>query len=196
MNIIKEIDEGLKEILEFGDEKAKKIVGSSVDYMRKLTASFWISALITANMMCINSVVQKFISDSLHPSYPPTILRSWFPFADYWKHFWVIYAVQYYIMNVGMLIVPCWHVFIVSIMVFMIVKLKILNHQLCEIDGDEQLIKCINEREKIFGIARELSSLISSSLFLDFLVFSVLLCALLFQASQVNRKMSKQFLNF
>lgn len=196
INIIKAVDDDLKKTVESADEIEKKKIERTVAYMRNLTASFWISALITGNLMCINSAVQAFYYQpdaSPSSSHPPSILRSWFPFEDYWNHFWVIYAIQYYVMNVGMLIVPCWHVFIVSIMVFVILKLKILNHQLCAVDGDEKLVKCVNEREKLFGIVRELSSLISSSLLLDFIVFSILLCALLFQATQVNRK---RFMNF
>lgn len=186
VNIIKEVDGGLTEAMKSDDVNAKKVIASSVAYMRNLTASFWISALITGNLMCINSAVQSLYYQPDASSYPPSILRSWFPFDDYWNRFWVIYAIQYYIMNVGMLIVPCWHAFIVSIMVFVIVKLKILNHEVSGVDGDSQLVKCVNEREKLFGTVRELSSLISSSLLLDFFVFSILLCALLFQATQVK----------
>lgn len=186
VNLVKAVDEGLEVLIESADETTRKIIANSVSYMRNLTAVFWVSALITANMMCINSVMQSFFYEPDKVSYPPTILRSWFPFEDYSRHFWLIYAIQYYIMNVGMLIVPCWHAFIVSMMVFVITKLQILNHKLAETKDESHLVKCVDEREKLFGIVRELSSLISSSVFLDFLVFSVLLCALLFQASQVN----------
>jgi odorant receptor len=183
--IIKEVDEGLRSLMASADESGKKVIDLSVRYMRKLTGAFWISALITANMMCINSAVQWLCFESEPSSYPPSILRSWFPFEDYRKHFWVIYAVQYYIMNIGMLIVPCWHVFIVSLMVFVIIELKVLNQKLCNVAEESQLVECIEKREKLFKLVREISALNSSSFFLDFLVFSVLLCALLFQATQV-----------
>ena len=188
MNIVKAVDDGLQILIQSADESTRKIIASSVTYMRNLTAVFWISALITANMMCINSAVQSFFYEPDKTSYPPTILRSWFPFENYSNHFWLIYIVQYYIMNVGMLIafMRSWHAFIVSMMVFVITKLKILNHKLAETENESQLVKCIDEREKLFGTVHELSSLISSSVFLDFLVFSVLLCTLLFQATQVN----------
>lgn len=175
VNIIKQVDAELVELGSSNDGTVKTIIDSSVSYMQRLTTIFWISALITGNMMCINSAFQalRYQPDG-SSSHPPSILRSWTPFDDYWNHFWVIYAIQYYVMNVGMLIVPCWHAFIVSVMVFVIVKLKVLNHELCGIDEDMQLVKCVNEREKLFEIVRELSSLISSSLMLDFIVFSVL----------------------
>lgn len=128
-------------------------------------------------------------------SFPPVILRSWYPFDDQWKHFWIIYPIQYSIMNIGMIIVPCWHSFIVSIMVFVIIKLKLLNLELSEIvevaktgkhSGNVELVKCVNERQQMVDFVAELSSLISPALFFDFIIFSVLLCALLFQATQVN----------
>jgi odorant receptor len=186
VNITRSVDDGLRALTESSDGSTKKVVSGSVAYMRKLTVVFWVSALITANSMCINSVVQRLFYSSEVSSHPPTILRSWFPFSDYRQHFWVIYAVQYYIMNVGMLIVPCWHLFIVSLMLFIITDLKVLNQQLTEVEEESQLVKCIEKREKLVETVRELSSLINSSVFLDFLVFSVLLCALLFQTTQVG----------
>lgn len=196
VNIVKTVDDGLGSLMEAADGSAKKTIASSVVYMRNLTAVFWVSALITGNLMCVNSAVQSFLYDPEESQYPPSILRSWFPFNDYCAHFWIIYAVQYYVMNVGMLIVPCWHAFIVSMMVFVITKLKILNQKLTEIEEESQLVKCVDERVKLFTTVRELSSLISSSVFLDFLVFSVLLCALLFQATQVNNVHQKRSVNF
>lgn len=76
-------------------------------------------------------------------------------------------------------------------MVFVIIKLKVLRHKVSAIgagsnDVEAELVECINEREKLRNFVDELSSLISSSLFMDFIVFSALLCALLFQASQVR----------
>uniref|UniRef100_A0A1B0DIE1 Uncharacterized protein n=1 Tax=Phlebotomus papatasi TaxID=29031 RepID=A0A1B0DIE1_PHLPP len=62
-------------------------------------------------------------------SFPPVILRSWFPFDDQWEHFYTVYFVQFYNMWVGMIIVPCWHSFMVALMVFAILRLQILNHQ-------------------------------------------------------------------
>lgn len=122
----------------------------------------------------------------------PLILPCWFPFEDYWKKFWIIFGIEYYIMNVGMLIVPCWHSFIVCMMGYVIINLKILNYKLSsmrEVDDEKfrnfELIKCVDHRERLVCFIRELSSLISSSLFLDFIIFSLLLCMLLFQASQV-----------
>ena len=183
VNIIKLIEEQLGAMMKTDEDE----VAQSIKYMKRLTVMFWISALITANMMCLNSAVQALLYQPEEGSAPPAlILRSWFPFDDYWRYFWVMYLVQYYIMNIGMLIVPCWHAFIVSIMVFVIAKLRILNNELSRMSSEAELVKCVKERENLHNFVQELSSLINSSVFLDFIVFSVLLCALLFQATQVN----------
>lgn len=136
--------------------------------------------------MCIHSAVQALIFSDASES-PHLILLSWFPF-DSQNHFWWSYAIQFYVMNIEMVIVPCWHSFIVSIMVYVIMRLKLLNHELSELDGSSvaRLRTCVDEREKLVKFVVEFSSLVSSSLFLDFVVFSVLLCTLLYQASQVN----------
>lgn len=188
VNVVKTVDDGLQEMMKNEDGNVRRIIFSCVKYMRNLTTSFWIIALITGNLMCVHSAVVAIKYHFFEAESPPNlILLSWFPFASC-NHFWLSYAIQYYIMNIGMLIVPCWHSFIVSIMVFVIMKLQILNHELTKIgeSSDTTLTKCVQERQKLFSFITELKSLISSSIFLDFIVFSVLLCALLFQAIQVN----------
>jgi hypothetical protein len=77
-------------------------------------------------------------------------------------------------------------------MVIVITKLKILNYRLktLKMADDEsrpcdEFINCIEDRTKVYNLIKELEALIKSSLFLDFVVFAILLCSLLFQASQV-----------
>lgn len=198
VNVVVLVDDGMREMIESASEIAVKISSTAIRKHRLLAAGFWIICLITGNLMCVHSLVVAlfFTTDGD----PPPILPSWSPCSC----FWLIYAVQYYAMNVGMLIVPCWHLFIVSLMVFVIIKLQILNHKVSEIGAktnDErelkaQLVECINEREKLRNFVDELSSLISSSVFMDFIVFSVLLCALLFQASQVRRHRHCEWVGF
>lgn len=183
VSIVKTVDAGLRELMTLSDETTKQIIANSIEYKRCLSSIFWFIALTTGNLMCLHSALQavRGIEKSL-------ILKSWFPFDGQRDHFWFCYSVQYFVMNIGMLIVPCWHSFIVSIMIFVIMKLKVLNHKLSGLkeDDDKVLMACINERKKLFNFVQELVSLISSSIFLDFIVFSVLLCALLFQATRVS----------
>ena len=98
-----------------------------------------------------------------------------------------------------MIVVPCWHAFIVAIMIYAIMNLQILNVKLSKLKEVEsnkssgleninlkynhELIDCIELRQKIMDFVKEVSSLNSLSLFLDFILFSILICALLFQAS-------------
>lgn len=189
VNLVKEADDFVDEMLESNDEIILKVLKNSSRYMKKLTILFWTSALFTGNMMCISSAILAMFSKSDN-----LILHSWFPYSFDVTHYWKSYGFQYYIMNVGMLIVPSYHTFIVSIMVIVIAKLKILNHRLSKLklcndensDPRDEFVKCVEDRMKIHSFIRELESLIKSSLFLDFVVFSVLICALLFQASQVS----------
>jgi odorant receptor len=196
MNIIRHLDEHLKNLMKCGDGNMKKIIADSCASMRKLTISFWICALITGNSMCLKSAIEALLhSDN---GSVPLIVPSYFPFDDLWKHFWTCFCIQYYIMNIGMLIVPCWHAFIVAVMFYVILNLKILNYELCHMNEvfverfhNIQIVKCTNDCNRILDFMRELSSLISSSLFLDFIIFSILLCMLLFQASQVSEILIK-----
>ncbi|CAO1437670.1 unnamed protein product [Diamesa tonsa] len=205
VNLVKVMNDGVVKIQKYGNKYSKDMLEMKVKYTRNLTIVFWVFALITAMTMCINSFIQSFyyqpqtVFDDIKQmnitTFPPVILRSWFPFEDQWKHFYWVYFIQYYIMSIGMLIVPCWHSFIVAIMIYAIVSLKCSNHSLQNmvetvVEDDkrhnEQLIECIESHKQIVAFVKELSSLISLGLFVDFIIFSILLCALLFQASQVE----------
>lgn len=53
--MIQAMTDDITNIQKYGDQKIKQIINESVKYIRRLTIVFWISALITGNMMCIKS---------------------------------------------------------------------------------------------------------------------------------------------
>lgn len=57
VNLIKEADENLKNAIKFGDKTTRRIADDYTKYLRRLTATFWIIALVTANGMCIKSLI-------------------------------------------------------------------------------------------------------------------------------------------
>ncbi|XP_029717479.2 odorant receptor 56a-like [Aedes albopictus] len=217
-NAIKVADEGVQHLLRFGNAPEKAIFWDNVRYMNRLTAAFWICALVTANTMCVYSLVQYHSLKSMEPFNstkpfdPPTILRSWYPTDNIMESFTTIYLIQLYIMYVGQLIVPCWHVFMVSLMLYARTSLMILNYKLANLemyavsgmrsgrklklvkDPEEErcnerkelIVECIQQQHKIFEYTRELEALTRGAMFMDFVVFSVLLCALLFEASSTD----------
>lgn len=190
--LINETDKNIQEIVAFGTDEEKRIYYESVSYARKLLNGFIAICLLTANSMCFYSLFQSFLYEP--PSEPPTILRSWVPTKNVWKHFYLIYTWQLFIMWLGQIIVPCWHAFIVSLLIYCICLLKIFNFQLKqfkEYNGNgKQAIKMIktliNKHRKVINFIRELIDLNQVSLFLDFVIFSALLCALLFQTARVS----------
>lgn len=176
-------------------------------------------ALITANTMNGYSFIKSFFYDPTNGDPPPTILRSWFPVQNIWDNFYTIYAIQFYIMWLGIIFVPCWHLFIVTLMIYCISYLKILNYRLENfedylmhdlpkgtqikmeqvrklqltnnvVEYDKKAVelfkKYMREHQSILTYIKELSGLISVSVFVDFIIFSILLCALLFQTSYVS----------
>ncbi|XP_058467529.1 odorant receptor 56a-like [Malaya genurostris] len=206
--IIQKADQVIRHILHQGTEEERQILNENVVYMRRLTVGFWIFAMITANTMCVYSLIQYYGTQPTERSkwmhHPPTILRSWYPSSNLVDHFAIVYGIQLYIMCVGQLIVPCWHVFVVSLMVFVRTVLMILNYKLsnlrlyeisvlrddfpvweskrCQL-RKKLLIQCTQLQCDIYDFTRELENLIKGAVLMDFLIFSVLLCALLFEAS-------------
>jgi hypothetical protein len=61
VNLIKALHENVTNLQKYGDRKVKQIIIESVKYMQVLTTVFWISALITGNMMCIKSAIEAVI---------------------------------------------------------------------------------------------------------------------------------------
>lgn len=196
MNLVKAVDGDLKKILTTDDRRVHTIVQRSAQYTKVLTIAFWTCAMVTANTMCINSYVQSFFyvptvvqqpdGTNATVSFPPVILKSWFPFADQWQSFSYVYWTQFYVMWLGMIIVPGQHVFVAGIMIFCVTALKILTQDLQELQSVADIVRAVERHRKIKRFVRELESLITHALFLDFVVFSVLLCALLFQTSKVR----------
>uniref|UniRef100_A0A7G3AS51 Odorant receptor n=1 Tax=Lutzomyia longipalpis TaxID=7200 RepID=A0A7G3AS51_LUTLO len=214
--LVAELDDFLRQLMETKVVEEMKIIKRNLKYTKELTIAFWTIALTTGNLMCVQSFILSFIyephivydplTNTSQTSFPPVILRSWFPFEDQWEHFYKVYFIQFYSMWVGMIIVPCWHAFIVALMIFAILRLQILNHQLQHIENyicidakrsnveqpkePKNLINFLTdslvEQIKIRNYVKQLEKLIAGSIFLDFVVFSVLLCALLFQGSRTK----------
>lgn len=127
----------------------------------------------------------------------PMILRSWLPIKPTWNNFSIFYAVHFYVMWVGMLIVPCWHAFIAALMIYVILELKVLQTRLMNVkdylppnsnDDDVYnfLVKCIKKQITIKTYVYRLLNLIKRSVFLDFVIYSALICALLYHASSTS----------
>uniref|UniRef100_A0A182MXL3 Uncharacterized protein n=1 Tax=Anopheles dirus TaxID=7168 RepID=A0A182MXL3_9DIPT len=220
-SIIQVAHEGIERILKDGWSDEKLIVDGNVRYLKRLAVAFWSCALVTANTMCVYSLVQYFMyggvagsdpaaeSNATQPlNHPAPILRSWYPAPDGRDaHFFEIYFIQLYIMYVGQLIVPSWHMFMVTLMIYGRTECCVLNHRLSFIeryhrdDGAKAgnshdqvnnaerralIIDCIKRQSSLVAFTRELEQLTRAAVFLDFVVFSVLLCALLFEASMTT----------
>ncbi|XP_052902548.1 odorant receptor 56a [Anopheles moucheti] len=227
-SIIQVAHTGIERILGDGWNDEKDIVTSNVHYLNRLAVVFWSCALVTANMMCVYSLLlylmyegSSITEEQLNlagsnsnvttpQQYPTPILRSWYPAADGQdKHFLEIYLIQLYIMYVGQLIVPSWHMFMVTLMIYGRIECSVLNHRLCfldryhkpeqedkpksnvpdHVDNDERrslIIDCIKRQANLVAFTREMEQLTRAAVFLDFVVFSVLLCALLFEASMTT----------
>lgn len=122
------------------------------------------------------------------------ILRSWLPVAPSWDSFFLYYGVHFYVMWVGMLIVPCWHAFVAALMVYVILELKLLKNRLTNFkdylprDHTEEdvyvfLVQCVKKQSSLKRYVFEIVGLIGRSVFLDFVIYSALICALLYHAS-------------
>uniref|UniRef100_A0A336MV92 Odorant receptor n=1 Tax=Culicoides sonorensis TaxID=179676 RepID=A0A336MV92_CULSO len=222
--VIREVDTQMHPILNGTHKEEKKIFFSYIKYARTLTIAFISIAVITANGMNIYSFIQSFFYDPDSGLYPPTILRSWFPTNDIWGHFYHIYAVQFYIMWLGIIIVSSWHTFVLSLMVYCIAMLQILNYRFEHFDDyvmeslpekvqqvvwntrkfrivdnvAEYDVKAVEifeefmeEHRRILRYVRELSHLIGIYVFADFIIYSALICALLFQTSETSDEIQK-----
>ncbi|XP_035790000.1 odorant receptor 56a-like [Anopheles albimanus] len=226
-NIIRVAHEGVERIRKSEWLEEREILDQNVRYLKRLTAVFWSCALITANTMCVYALVEHFVykrspsnellatigsimnsTTSAKSTYPATILRSWYPTYDGTRnHFAEIYLIQLYIMYVGQLIVPTWHMFMVTLMIYGRVECSVLNHRLRNlslyhapvsasqitapdrVNNPERrslIIDCIQRQSALVAFTKELQQLTRAAVFLDFVVFSVLLCALLFEASMTT----------
>ncbi|XP_058811505.1 odorant receptor 56a [Topomyia yanbarensis] len=209
--LIRIADEEIRHIMRHGNATEKRILSSNVKHTNRLTLVIWMCVLITANTIIYYPIIQYCrmkSTDMSNLEKPSLILQSWYP-ADTVR-LPIIYAIQLYIMYLGQLIVTSWLLFIISLMVYLRTVLMVLNHKLSHLesyevselrsarplrkiraDSDEArcelraelLVECVQQQRKIYDYTRELESLTRSAVFLDFATFSILICALLFEAS-------------
>ncbi|XP_058446693.1 odorant receptor 56a-like [Malaya genurostris] len=203
---IRRADEMIRQVLHRGNEAEKRTLTGNVKYMKRLTAVFWICCMVTPNIMYVSTLLQYFF---MHPTeHQPTVMRSWYPESK--NHFAILYCIQLYILCICQLIIPCWHMFVISLMVFVRTMLLVLNYKLSHLEHYEiselsddlpvrkpqecpkatrcslrkkLLIECIRLQCDIYDFTHELEKLTKSSMFMDFVVFSVLLCLRLFEIS-------------
>lgn len=193
LDLIREMDFNVRRMLKSDSKQEEKMIKEHVNYVNKLTISFWACALITANSMCANAMVE-WIKGEDDQKALPMILRSWLPISQTWDNFSIFYALHFYVMWVGMLIVPCWHAFIAALMVYVILELKLLQNRLQNLKDylrpnytDEEiyqfLVECIKKQISTKSFVTRLLDLIKRSVFLDFVIYSALICALLYDAA-------------
>lgn len=121
---------------------------------------------------------------------------------------YVAYAIQLGVMWMGIIIVSSWNTLMVTLMANAIIGLQQLNGQLQQprahhdedtgaqstkqrrLSADMRmyahLCGCVEKLHRVRSTVKQLEALMRPFIFLDFIVFSVLLCALLFQASRVS----------
>lgn len=121
---------------------------------------------------------------------------------------YVAYVIQFCVMWMGMIIVPSWNTLMVALMANAIIALQQLNGQLQQplaynkgdtvarstkqrrVSADVRmyahLCDCVKKLHRVRSTVKDLEALMRPFIFLDFMMFSVLLCALLFQASRVS----------
>lgn len=199
IEVIQELDMNVGEMLKNNRKNERAIIESHITYANRLTVIFWTCALVTANSMCVNTMIEWLLSDDLkkEETMVPMILRSWLPISQSWNNFSIFYAVHFYVMWVGMLIVPCWHAFIAALMIYVILELKLLQNRLRNIkeylepnhsheDVYQFLVQCIEKQNALKAYVQKFLRLIKRSVFLDFVIYSALICALLYHASSSN----------
>ncbi|XP_049539252.1 odorant receptor 56a-like [Anopheles darlingi] len=206
-NIIRVAHDGVERIRKSEWVEEREILDHNVAYLKRLTAVFWSCALLTANTMCVYALVEH-CTIPVKSTHPATILRSWYPtYNGKANHFVEIYLIQLYIMYVGQLIVPTWHMFMVTLMIYGRAECSVLNHRLRNlshyhapvlasenrapdrVNNPERrslIIDCIQRQSALVAFTKELEQLTRAAVFLDFVVFSVLLCALLFETSMTT----------
>ncbi|KAL9915283.1 odorant receptor 56a [Glossina fuscipes] len=142
----------------------------------------------------------------------PILLFQLFPFGEVYDNFLIGYLGACYALFLGITTIPCWHTFITCLMKYIVLKFQIINKRLKEMDisklspnfslqldmidnlNENDLnywrLKmcefCVKEQTKIKWFANEIQALIRIPVFLDFIIFSVLICFLFYALTTDN----------
>lgn len=58
VELINELDFNVRKMLNSDQPKERPIIDSHISYVNNLTISFWTCALVTANSMCVNTLIE------------------------------------------------------------------------------------------------------------------------------------------
>lgn len=187
----------------------KLILNYYVRYMNILTIAVWTLSLITANLICFKTLVEICISIPAGDlsAEQPLMVPSWHPFdVGTVSGLLTIFAIDFCIMWTGIIFVPSWNTLMIALLTHAIISLRQLNQHLqyvsSQLDAQQvddavkrrrrdvetyaRLGRCSERLYRIHIYVKHLESLMRPFLFVDFVAFSALICALLYQASQVN----------
>ncbi|TMW44128.1 hypothetical protein DOY81_010793 [Sarcophaga bullata] len=138
------------------------------------------------------------------------LLFQLFPFGEVYDNFVVGYLGACYALFLGITTIPCWHTFVCCLMKYIVLKYGIMFKRLETYDIsklsstiDQQKLSqlspqelqywhtkmcafCVEEQIKLRWFTKELQMLIRIPVFLDFIIFSLLICFLFYAIAAGN----------
>ncbi|XP_055837698.1 odorant receptor 56a isoform X2 [Episyrphus balteatus] len=195
------------------DEQEEKLFEEMHKYIKAITVSIWIPTAVAAFIAYVEAFYRIAFGSFWYPtgeddSDTPTLLNRLFPFGDVFDNTFFGFFLPLYALLIGVVAIPLWHTFITSLMIYVILKWKVMHKRLSEMDvskvilepneilyhsslvGDENKINflrermckfCVVEQIRIRWFARELQELIGIPVFADFIIFSILICFLFYE---------------
>lgn len=206
--LIRNISNTELDLLNCRNDSIKKELYDYIKRARKLTYFFWTVTCGTISVFIIIPPIEYKYSSIYHKFHEngteywtrerPMIFSSWFPFDKYeYSNYLIAYAFHTFTGLIGAAYHAIWDMFIVSMMIHSIGQLKILQLNLdnvskCGLDENpifsdrikhRKLVDCVNHHRYIREYTDDLNSIINPIMLFYFMICSVMLCCIGFQAT-------------
>lgn len=213
--LIMVLHDDINNLLKVADQHELDIFQKTCKYISGLTKGLYlckIAAVIVLGGDLIYAVISKpefLLSEAnfSNSTAVPALIFKLFPYHEIFNNFIVGYIAALLFVIVGCTTFVPWHTFIICLMAYIVLKIKIINYRLTNIRSKSNLIYfkrsiaefseeektyfelmkiCINDQWNVRKFVKELEKLISFPVFMDFMIFTIIICFLLYNLTEAK----------
>ncbi|XP_016976774.1 odorant receptor 56a [Drosophila rhopaloa] len=209
VHLLRVANADLQNLLSEADDREMELVVETQVYTRNITLALWVPSIFAGSMAYLDCIYRTFFLPKSVFNVPavrrgeeqPILMFQLYPFGELIDNFVIRYFGAWYVLALGIGVIPLWHTFITCLMKYVNLKLQVLNKRVEEMDITRlnpyldidrlspseltywrmQLFKeFIEEQIRIRKYVKELQQLICVPVMADFIIFSIPMCFLFF----------------
>ncbi|XP_017836731.1 odorant receptor 56a [Drosophila busckii] len=195
----------LQRLMLQADAQELELLLSTQRYVRSITLLLWVPSVVAGLLAWLDCIYRTiFLPQTVFNSAAvrrgeaqPILLYKLYPFGQLCDNFIIGYLGPWYALFLGVSTIPLWHTFVSCLMKYVTFKQQLLNRRVRQMNVQRltsrrikpaelnywRLKLCatfVEEQQQIRSFVHQIQQLICVPVMADFIIFSVLMCFLLF----------------